>query len=201
MTYSHLFFTILFSYVFMASLRAGANDIMIFDVHKNIPLNNDEIVYKDYYINGGATDGIKKGMVLTVQRKSPIHDNLKNKSQGFLLNPMGRVQVIHVEQEFSIARLFSVQERDNTPITDLDSVMVGDLVDLATAHELKENLEKPSKKVSKREEKLEGEKDSASLIEKPRATPAQSPAPATPVSVAPPAIGLPKAPPVDKPSL
>lgn len=197
MTYSYLLSTI----IVVLTFHAHAGDITIFEVHKNIPLNNDEIVYKDYYISGGATDGIKKGMVLTVNRKSPIHDNLKNKSQGFLLNAMGRVQIIHVEQEFSIARLFAVQERDNAPLADLDGVMVGDFVDLATAHELKENMEKPTKKVSKREEKPEGEKDSASLIDKPKAAPATASAPVAPASIAPPAIGLPKAPSVDKPSL
>ncbi len=195
------YFNLLIASLLTIAFHASASDIMIFEVHKNIPLNNDEIVYKDFYINGGATEGIKKGMVLTVHRKSPIHDNLKNKSQGFLLNAMGRIQIIHVEQEFSIARLFSVQERDNAPIADLDGVMVGDFVDLATAHELKENMEKPSKKVSKREEKSEGERDSASLIEKPKAALAPASVPAAPVEIAPPAIGLPKAPPVDKPSL
>ncbi len=190
-----LIFTITF---FSHQLRA---DIMVFDVNKNIPMSNDEIVYKDYYLNGGATEGIKKGMILSVFRKSPIHDNLKNKSQGFLLNPMGRLQVIHVEQEFSIARLFAVQDRDNSPLTEFDGIMVGDLVDLKDAHELKENIERPSKKVSKRDEKVEEQKDSASLIDKPKATPAPAPQAAPQAVVAPPAIGLPKAPAVDKPSL
>lgn len=178
-----------------------ANDITIFEVQKNIPLNNDEIVYKDYYINGGATQGVKKGMVLAVFRKSPIHDNLKNKSQGFLMNPMGRLQVVHVEQEFSIARLFAVQDRDVAPITDVEGVMVGDFVDITNPFELKDTSDKPTKKVSKRDDKVEGEKEQSSLLDKPKAATASTPSPAAPVVVAPPAIGLPKSPPVDKPSL
>jgi hypothetical protein len=201
MSSSNLFFATIFSTILFFTFRSGANDIMIFEVNKNIPMNNEEIVYKDYYLNGGATDGVKKGMVLSVYRKSPIHDNLKNKSQGFLRNPMGRLQVILVEQEFAVARLFSVQERDTTPITDFDAIMVGDLVDLATAHELKQENDKPTKKVSKNEDKSEGHAEAASVAEKPKAAPAPAPEKAAPVTIAPPAIGLPKAPSVDKPSL
>lgn len=185
------------------SLNLSANDIVVFEVQKTIPLTNDEIVYKDYYLSGGAGQGVRKGMIVSVLRKTPIHDNLKNKSQGFLMNPIGRLQVIHVEQEFSVGRLFSLNDRELLPVSEIEGIMIGDAVDMASALEIKAGEERPKKKSTKREDRAEEKSDQSSkavislqVNQPPASTPVIPAAQAAPA-----AIGLPKPTPVDKPSL
>ncbi len=191
----------LWFFSFTISFAALAQEVTVFEVQKNIPLTNDEVVYKDYYMSGGAHHGVKRGMIVSILRKIPIHDNLKNKSQGFLMNPVGRLQVIHVEQDFSIARLYSTHERDHLPVLEMEGIMVGDMVDLANAQEPKSGEEKPTKKSSRKEESKQEEeqKDQASKLEiKPKA--ATAPPVTLPAAALPAAIGLPKPVPVDKPN-
>lgn len=166
-----------------------ANDVTVFEVQKNIPLTSDEIALKDYYVSGGSQQGVQKGMVITVVRKVPIHDNLKNKSQGFLTNPIARLQVIHVENEFSIGRLYAGIDRDNLPVLDFEGIMVGDILDMGTAlipskkakrddkDEKREEAKKEDVKVETKELKAEVKGESSQSSSLPSAGPIGKPSP------------------------
>ncbi|MBC7398044.1 MAG: hypothetical protein H7333_11425, partial [Bdellovibrionales bacterium] len=41
-----------------------AQDLNIVDVRRHITLADDDVVYKDFYINGGEGDGLKKNLVV-----------------------------------------------------------------------------------------------------------------------------------------
>ncbi|MDZ4660900.1 MAG: hypothetical protein SGJ18_04700 [Pseudomonadota bacterium] len=116
-----------------AGTSAGASEVSVFEVQKNIPLTSEDIVYKDYYVTGGSQQGLQKGMVITVVRNLPVHDTLKNKSQGLLTNPVARIQIIHVENEFSVGRLYSSIDRVGLPILEFEGIMVGDFLDMGSA--------------------------------------------------------------------
>lgn len=134
---------------------ATATEVSVFEVQKSIPLTPEEVVYKDYYVTGGSQQGLQKGMVITVVRNIPVHDTLKNKSQGLLINPVARIQIIHVESEFSVGRLFGTIDREGLPVLEFEGIMVGDLLDMATAV-------LPGKK-AKREEPQEESKAEAKI--------------------------------------
>ncbi len=148
------------SLVFGLHIVAGANEISVFEVQKNIPLTPEETVHKDYYVTGGSQQGVQKGMVITVIRNLPVHDTLKNKSQGMLTNPVARIQIIHVESEFSVGRLYGTIARDGLPVLEFDGIMVGDLLDMGSAlvpgkkakREEREEREEPKKEEAKHEE-------------------------------------------------
>ena len=112
---------------------ALANEVSVFEVQKNIPLTPEEIVYKDYYVTGGAQQGLQKGMIITVVRNLPVHDTLKNKSQGLLTNPVARIQIIHVENNFSVGRLYAAIDREGLPVLEFEGIMVGDILDMGSA--------------------------------------------------------------------
>ena len=45
--------------LFIASAAIASPRIHIFDIRKNLPLKTGELVYRDYYINGGFAEGFE----------------------------------------------------------------------------------------------------------------------------------------------
>lgn len=115
------------------SYSAHAKEIQIFGLKKTLPLTDDEPVYHDFYINAGKISGLKRGMIISVYRRETLYDTFQNKSHGDLKVVVGKVKIIHTQANLSVARLYSLQGRKNTPILDYNYVMVGDHLDLKTA--------------------------------------------------------------------
>lgn len=105
---------------------------LIFDVRINLPLEPDEQVHHDFYINAGAELGFKKGMFVSVVRPVPVHDPIQNKQQGTLNIGVARLQVIHVEKQLTVARLVAELTDDERPVLEFESVMIGDRIDLSS---------------------------------------------------------------------
>jgi hypothetical protein len=102
---------------------------MIFDVRRSLPLEPDEPVYHDFYINAGPEAGFKKGMYITVVRLVPVHDPVQNKQQAELAVNVARLQVIHVAHALTVARLHSEFTDEERPTLEYESVMIGDRID------------------------------------------------------------------------
>lgn len=129
---------------FAADVPAAAP--MIFDVRINLPLEPDEVSYHDFYINAGPDAGFKRGMYLTVVRPVPVHDPVQNKQQGTLNISVARLQVIQVERNLTVARLFSEFTDEERPTLEYEAVMIGDRIDMSSA-----TMEAPNSKKSRRE--------------------------------------------------
>lgn len=114
-------------------LMAMADDITIFDVRKNLPMSDDEKVFRDFYINAGNEAGLSVGMVITVQRRLPLYDSYSNRSAGDLQLQVAKIKIIHVQKGLAVARLHSEFTREGAPILEDNFIMVGDRLDLATA--------------------------------------------------------------------
>ena len=108
----------------------AGKEFNIFDVRKNIPLNDEEPVYHDYYINMGIEDGIKVGNKLLVYRKTPVLDIYRNKAQADLIAPVAQLKIIHAQNSLSIARVLKVVDASRVPVQSQMAVMVGDRVEL-----------------------------------------------------------------------
>ena len=125
-------FWLLSCLVFFNSTSYGQK-VSIFEVRKDLRLANDEPIFKDYYINGGFEDGLRTGLVIDVIRRIPIHDSLKNQSQGDLVLAIAKVRITHVQKNLSVARIYSSTSPKDRPIADFNAVMVGDEIDLSSA--------------------------------------------------------------------
>lgn len=129
---------------FMTGAVASADEadtVSIFDVRRNLPLEPNEPVYRDFYLNAGPEAGLKKGMFVTVVRRLPIHDPLQNKAQATLTVEVAKVQIVHVERNISVARLVDDVETAFRPILEFEGIMIGDVLDLTTV-----TMEGPKKK-------------------------------------------------------
>jgi hypothetical protein len=127
-------FILLFVLVFKME-RANAETASgptIFDVRRSLPLEPDEEVTKDFYINAGPESGLKKGVYVTVVRAVPVHDPIKNMQQATLNIPVGKLHVIDVQRGITVARLESELTDDDRPTLEFEGVMVGDHIDLGS---------------------------------------------------------------------
>lgn len=117
--------------------RARAQNLnnapVIFDVRRSLPLDPDEPVFHDFYINAGPEAGFRKGVYVSVVRQIPVHDPVQNKQQATLNVTVGRLQIIHVERGIAVGRLHSELGDDERPTLEFEAVMVGDRVDLSSA--------------------------------------------------------------------
>lgn len=117
----------------LASLLTSAaqsQDLNIVDVRRNITLADDDIVYKDFYINGGEGDGLKKNLVVTAVRKIQVRDSSGSQSYGEILVPVGQLRVIATYGKISIAREYKLLSRDDLPMLEQTGLMSGDRIDL-----------------------------------------------------------------------
>jgi hypothetical protein len=132
----------------------------IFDVRRSLPLEPDEPVAHDFYINAGSEAGLKKGSFITAVRELSVHDPVQNKQQGTLNIKIGRLQIIHVERNITIARLEEEFTDDDRPAVDFESVMIGDKVDLASI--TSENSSSGKKKKAKAKHVADAKSDETS---------------------------------------
>lgn len=109
---------------------AGDATPTIFDVRKSLPMEPTDPSYHDFYISAGVEAGFKKGQYLPVQRAIPVHDPVKNIQQAVLTVPVGKVLVIHVERNMTVARLVTELGDEERPTLEYESIMIGDRIDM-----------------------------------------------------------------------
>lgn len=107
-----------------------AQEAIVFEVKKNLALQDSEKIIKDYLISQGTEAGLQPGTVVTVVRRVSIYDSYQNRSAGDMLVPVGEVQIIFSQKGLSVARILSVYDRKNLPGLEYEAIMIGDRLDL-----------------------------------------------------------------------
>lgn len=125
----------------------SASGPVIFDVRRSLPLEPDEEVTKDFYINAGPEAGFKKGVYISVVRAVPVHDPIKNMQQATLNIPVGKLKVIDVQRGITVARLETELTDEERPTLEFEGIMVGDRIDLGSI--TTEQPKKPKPKAKK----------------------------------------------------
>lgn len=111
-------------------LEAQAQEISIIEIRRNIPLADDQPVYKDFYLTGGESAGLKKNMVITAYRKLTIRDSSGAQTYGELQVPVGQLKVISVQGRLAVAREYQLISREDEPMLEQIGIMSGDRIDL-----------------------------------------------------------------------
>lgn len=110
-------------------IPALADEFAVYQVFRGIDLGeSDRPPPKDFFINMGSNQGMKKGAVLDVYRKISSFDNLSQKLVGDHMIPVGRIKVIHSDDKTSIARLDKFVSVDQEPGLLPQAIMIGDVV-------------------------------------------------------------------------
>ena len=121
-----------FSTIEVQRVQAAEKEAVVIDVRKNVALSKNDKVYRNYYINVGAQRGLKKGSIVDVVRRLPLHDPLRNTSVGDLKVKVAELEIIFGDEYLSIARVSKLESPEDRPLLDVDAVMIGDRLDLAS---------------------------------------------------------------------
>jgi hypothetical protein len=81
---------------------------------------------QDIIINGGQSEGLEQGMMLTVVRKVPIIDPYLENQQKELEIKFATVRVIHVQDGLAVARIERVSALQDGPSVGVRGVLIGD---------------------------------------------------------------------------
>lgn len=121
----------IFGILFAQQGRTQAADTLsIVDIRRNIPLADDEPVYKDFYLAGTALGSLKKNLVVTVYRKLTIRDSNGAQSYGDIEVPVGHLRIMAVFGRVAVAREYQLLSRDEHPMLEQIGIMSGDQIDL-----------------------------------------------------------------------
>jgi hypothetical protein len=119
---------ILLSITFSTSL-ALAKDFVIYSIAQDIPMGNkDEVIRKNFYVDMGSSQGVKKGSVLDVFRVVSVLDPYESKKRFNHRIKIGEVKILHSEDTSAIGVLNKLEEGEDTPVFEVGKLMIGDIV-------------------------------------------------------------------------
>jgi hypothetical protein len=109
---------------------ASARSYVIFSMAQDLPMGFDnEVVRKNYYINMGAGQGVKKDSILDVFRIISVQNPYDNKKRVNYKVKIGELKVVHSSDDAAIA-MVNQYELENAPIFELNQFMIGDHVSI-----------------------------------------------------------------------
>lgn len=101
----------------------------VVEVRRNITLSDDDVVYRDYYINAGDNSALRKNLVVKVKRKIYVKES-STKTVGDFETQVGLLKVIQIGNKVSVAREFKLTSRDEEAMLEQTGIMAGDKIDL-----------------------------------------------------------------------
>lgn len=110
-------------------MSVHAREYFIYSVEHDLPMGHEnENLRKNYYVNIGAKQGVQKGSILNVVRLITENDPYESKRRYSYQLKVGELQVIHQDEDASIAVSRNITSDDVSPILEIKTFMVGDEV-------------------------------------------------------------------------
>lgn len=91
---------------------------------------DDQVIKKNFYVNMGSQQGLKKGTRLDVFRVVSVLDPYDNRKRVNYKVKVGELKVIHTNDEAAISVVHKLEEE--VPVLELDQFIVGDHVAVST---------------------------------------------------------------------
>jgi hypothetical protein len=115
-------------FILLLSQAVSARSYVIFSMAQDLPMGLDnEVVRKNYYINMGSGQGVKKDSIVDVFRIISVQNPYDNKKRVNYKVKIGELKVLHSSNEAAIAMVNGF-EKEDTPIFELNQFMIGDHV-------------------------------------------------------------------------
>lgn len=107
-----------------------ARSYVIFSMVQDLPMGlENEVIRKNYYINMGTGQGVKKDSLLDVFRIISIQNPYDSKKRVNYKVKIGKLKVLHSTDDAAIATV-AEYEKEDTPIFELPQFMIGDHVSI-----------------------------------------------------------------------
>jgi hypothetical protein len=124
--------TVLPVFLVLMGTTGIAKDYIIYSIGQEVSLGNkDEKIRKNYYINMGQKQGLRNGTVLEVYRKLSRMDPYDRNNQYHYKVKVGKISIIHSETSASIANQIKFDNNLDSPLTEINSFMIGDIVNIS----------------------------------------------------------------------
>lgn len=114
----------------LLSFKATGNELTVINVKRNIPLSDQDEIYRDFYIGGADISSLKKDLVVTATRKIQIRDASGANSLGEVEIPVGQLRVIATYNNLAVAREYKLLSREQLPLLEQTGLMVGDRIEI-----------------------------------------------------------------------
>lgn len=110
----------------------AARSFMIYSVAMDLPMGVDnEVIKKNFYVNLGAKQGVRKGTLLDVFRIISVLDPYNDRKRVNHRVKIGELRVLSVNDEGAITTFHKKEDKD-MPVLELDQFIVGDHVAVNT---------------------------------------------------------------------
>lgn len=117
-------------FTLLISQAVSARSFVIFSMAQDLPMGvENEVVRKNYYVNIGSGQGVKKDSILDVFRIVSVQNPYDNKKRVNYKVKIGELKVLNTTDDAAIA-MVSEYEKEDTPIFELNQFMVGDHVSI-----------------------------------------------------------------------
>lgn len=125
---------IVFFALLWASLSAKgfSRDHQIYSVSEEVPMGyENEILKKNYYVNIGENQGVRKGTVLDVFRVISKLNPYENQKRINHRVKIGELQVLHADDEAAIGAFKEINDGREDPLFEIENFMIGDHVSVS----------------------------------------------------------------------
>jgi hypothetical protein len=120
------FCTLLITMLFCHPLMARS--YVIFSMTQDLTMGvENEVIRKNYYINMGTGQGVKKDSVVDVFRIISVQNPYDNKKRVNYKVKIGELKVLHSSEDAAIATVQEFKAED-APIFEIQKFMIGDHV-------------------------------------------------------------------------
>jgi hypothetical protein len=97
---------------------------------QDLPMGfENEVIRKNYYVNVGSGQGVKKNSILDVFRIISVQNPYDSKKRVNYRVKIGKLKVLHSSDEAAIATV-EEYDKEETPIFELPQFMIGDHVSI-----------------------------------------------------------------------
>jgi len=110
--------------------EAFSAELSVVQVYRPVSLSEDEVTFRDFYINGGASEGLKKNLVINVVRKMDMKDATGTQAYGDMFFPTGQLRILFVGPKVSVAREYKGVSFESSPVFEQPGIQIGDQIDL-----------------------------------------------------------------------
>lgn len=112
----------------LISQNIWARSYVIFSLAQDLSMGvENEVIRKNFYVNMGKGQGVKKDAILDVFRIISVQNPYDNKKRVNYKVKIGELKVIHASDEAAIATV-NEYEKEDVPVFELPQFMIGDHV-------------------------------------------------------------------------
>lgn len=117
-------------FTLLISQTVSARSFVIYSMAQDLPMGfENEVVRKNYYVNIGSGQGVKKDSILDVFRIVSVQNPYDNKKRVNYKVKIGELKVLNTTDDAAIT-MVNEYEKEDTPIFELNQFMVGDHVSI-----------------------------------------------------------------------